>query len=165
MTVSWPNWRVRQDDYCGASRPARSPNRGSRGPKREFGSCPRSLPDLSVPDLSPISLTSASSSIYRLRDDISSHHLFTFPVSVPPRVVKLFLKNNFLRLPMIPNGFGPELALNVLLEGTSAIAGDQNRKFPFGFLVRTVQEEGRPPSARQLRMPAGDPSPALVDRT
>ena len=79
MTVSWPNWRVRQDDYCGASRPARSPNRGSRGPKREFGSCPRSLPDLSVPDLSPISLTSASSSIYRLRDDISSPSPFHLP--------------------------------------------------------------------------------------
>ena len=41
MTVSWPNWSVRQDDYCGASRPARSPNRGSQ---REFGSCPRSPP-------------------------------------------------------------------------------------------------------------------------
>ncbi len=49
--------------------------------------------------------------------------------------------------------------------GTIAMETELLGIYRFGFLVGAVQEEGRPPSARQLRMSAGDPSPEFVDET
>ena len=78
---------------------------------------------ISAAFLAPYAIGLLSSSTYRLRDEISSHHPFHLPGNCArPRAVKLFPKNNLLRLSMIPNGFGPELALQTSRKGSIAQA-------------------------------------------